>query len=137
MQRMHWTTMPQLSASTDVTGATVLVVEDEDLVRMPIAEYLRDCGYHVLEAGDAREAIGLVDAGDPVDLVFSDVRMPGNMDGFGLARWMHEHYPEVPVLLTSGFNNSRDSAGLEEVRVIRKPYSQTQVADRIRHMIDR
>jgi CheY-like chemotaxis protein len=59
---------------------TVLVVEDEMMVRMPIAEYLRDCGYNVVEAADASEAIAAVDAEGPVSLVFSDVRMPGKMD---------------------------------------------------------
>jgi CheY-like chemotaxis protein len=125
--------LAEMHANTDpdtVHAATVLVVEDEDLVRMPIAEYLRDCGYNVLEAGDAREAIGLADE-DHVDVVFSDVRMPGEMDGFGLARWFRMHHPEVPVLLTSGYNTSWASEA-EPVRLIGKPYSQRQVLERIR-----
>ena len=117
-------------------AATVLVVEDEALVRMPIAEYLRDCGYNVLEAEDAGEAIGVVDGEEPVDVVFSDVRMPGNMDGFGLARWIHDHHPEVPVLLTSGYSTPRDGDAAR-VRLIEKPYSQAQVVDRIRALIHR
>ena len=72
---------------------TVLVVEDEMMVRMPIAEYLRDCGYTVLEAADASEAIATINAEGPVSLVFSDIRMPGKMDGFGLAEWFQSHYP--------------------------------------------
>jgi PleD family two-component response regulator len=66
---------------------TVLVVEDEMMVRMPIAEYLRDCGYSVVEAANASEAIAAVDAEGPFSLVFSDIRMPGKMDGVGLAEW--------------------------------------------------
>ena len=77
------------------------------MVRMPIAEYLRDCGYNVLEAADASEAIAAVDAEGPVSLVFSDIRMPGKMDGVRLAEWFQSHYPEVPVLLTSGYNGGR------------------------------
>ena len=112
---------------------TVLVVEDETMVRMPIAEYLRDCGYNVVEAGDANEAIAAMDPVSPVSIVFSDVRMPGQMDGFGLAEWFRSHYPGVPVLLTSGYNGGRSlsAAAIPGVRFIEKPYSQTQVARRI------
>jgi CheY-like chemotaxis protein len=118
---------------------TVLVVEDEMMVRMPIAEYLRDCGYHVVEAGDASEAIAVMDAEEPVSLVFTDVRMPGKMDGFGLAEWFRSNYPAVPVLLTSGYNGGRSlpAASIPGVRFIEKPYSQNQVARRIAALLDR
>lgn len=112
---------------------TVLVVEDELMVRMPIVEYLRDCGYHVLEAGDANEAIAATDADAPVNLVFTDVRMPGKMDGFALADWFRSHHPEVPVLLTSGYSGGRGlPAGSPRGNdFIEKPYSQKQVERRI------
>ncbi len=112
---------------------TVLVVEDEIMVRMPIAEYLRDCGYNVVEAADANEAIAALDAEGPVSLVFSDVRMPGKMDGFGLADWFRSHHPDVPVLLTSGYNGGRSlaAASVPGFRFIEKPYSQIQVERRI------
>jgi len=117
-----------LHDQTDVLGTrvmtepTVLVVEDEQMVRMPIAEYLRDCGFRVIEAGDALEAIALLQSADHVDVVFSDVQMPGNMDGFALARWFRQYHPEVPVLLTSGYSTARVLSG--DVKVIGKPYSQ-------------
>jgi len=112
---------------------TVLVVEDEVMVRMPIAEYLRDCGYHVLEAADASEAIEMMRAEGGVSLVFTDIRMPGKMDGVGLAEWFRAHYPGVPVLLTSGYNGGRPLAPdvMSRNRFIEKPYSQSQVARRI------
>jgi CheY-like chemotaxis protein len=113
-------------------SSTILIVEDETMVRLPIAEYLRDCGYHVLEAADASEAMAVVNS-DQVDVVFSDVRMPGGMDGFGLARWLQQNHPEVPVLLTSGWIGTSVQAedAPREVRLIEKPYSQAQVARRI------
>jgi len=126
--------MPSRLSATDPRPPTVLVVEDEALVRMPISEFLRDCGFNVLEAADADQAMDLVDAGDPVDVVFSDVRMPGSKDGFALARWIRDHHPETPVLLTSGYNTSRDG-GLAEVRLIEKPYSQAQVLDRLQRLL--
>ena len=117
---------------------TVLVVEDELLVRLPIAEYLRDCGYQVVEACDAAEAIAVVNDIGPVSVVFTDVRMPGKMDGFDLARWFQANYPGTPVLLTSGFNNSRQaySASPFGGRLIEKPYSQIHVAKRIAALLD-
>jgi DNA-binding response OmpR family regulator len=115
--------------------ATVLVVEDELFVREPIVEYLRDCGYHVLEAGDANEAISVIDSTDAVDVVFSDVRMPGEMDGFALAKWLRANHPEVSVLLTSGYHASRHVGGMDGVRLIEKPYSQGQVLGRIRALL--
>lgn len=117
---------------------TVLVVEDEMMVRMPIAEYLRDCGYNVVEAGDASEAIAAMATDGPVSLVFSDVRMPGKMDGFGLAEWFRSHHPAVPVLLTSGYNGGRNlsAACIPGSRFIEKPYSQLQVAGRIAALLD-
>lgn len=117
---------------------TVLVVEDDMMVRMPIAEYLRECGYTVLEAGDAAEAIETVHAADQVNLVFSDVRMPGTMDGFGLAHWLGSHYPHIPVLLTSGYTSScgLSADGAQGVRLIEKPYSQAYVARRIHDLLE-
>ncbi|MEA2816833.1 MAG: hypothetical protein QOI93_4534, partial [Rhodospirillaceae bacterium] len=62
---------------------TILVVEDEILVRTVIAAYLRDCGFDVVEAGNADEAVRVLEAGIRIDIVFSDVNMPGSLDGFG------------------------------------------------------
>jgi CheY-like chemotaxis protein len=117
---------------------TVLVVEDETMVRMPIAEYLRDCGYNVVEASDASEAIAVMRADEHVSLVFSDVRMPGRMDGLGLAEWFRSHHPGVPVLLTSGYSGGENmqARSAPGVRFIEKPYSQTQVERRIAALLD-
>jgi CheY-like chemotaxis protein len=69
--------------------------------------------------------------------VFSDVRMPGQMDGFALARWLRRNYPELPVLLTSGYNGVRGLTPdlAREIKVIEKPYSQAQVARRIEALL--
>ena len=116
---------------------TVLVVDDDLLVREPIADYLRELGYEVLEAGDAHEAISVVDHADRVDLVFSDVRMPGELDGVGLAQWVRSHRPELPVLLTTGYDASGWADGElgREVRLLQKPYSQAQVLGHIKRLL--
>lgn len=110
---------------------TVLVVEDETMVRMPVAEFLRDCGYHVVQAANAVEAIAAMSSGAAVSLVFTDIRMPGTMDGLGLADWVHTHHPGVPVLLTSGYAGGRSLPPESGERFIEKPYSQAVVAQRI------
>jgi CheY-like chemotaxis protein len=122
---------------------TVLVVEDEPFVREPISEYLRDSGFRVLEADNATQAMAMIDAvagGEvlPVDLVFSDVRMPGEIDGFDLAAWLGAHHPDLPVLLTSGYYGARNRAEpwLHGTPLIEKPYSQAQVLSRIRALLE-
>ena len=82
-------------------GETVLVVEDEVLLRLSIAAYLRDCGYRVIEAADADEAVVVLKQPElDIDVLFTDVEMPGAMDGFGLAQWTRANRPGLDVILT-------------------------------------
>jgi len=135
---MDTMTMPSRHDLSALVMPTILVVEDDPLVRMPIAEYLRDCGYNVLEADDASEAVSLIDGGHDVDLVFSDIRMPGLMDGLELARWVRRTHPGLPVLLTSGYTGNRAlERELGQGRLIGKPYSQAQVARHIQALLGR
>ncbi len=134
-----------LAAARDLSSITdsgddrpvVLVVEDEVLVRMVIAEYLRDCDYVVIEAGSAQEAIALFKADIEVDIVFSDVQMPGSMDGFALAQWVRQNRPGVDVILTSGAANAADRAGdlCEEGPLMQKPYESDEVHNRIKQLL--
>src|SRR5262249_10815606 len=74
--------------------------EDEVLGRMPISQYLRDCGYRVIDAANAQEAVTVLSYEETVvDGVFTDIEMPGALDGFGLAKWVREHRPGVEVIL--------------------------------------
>src|SRR5687767_15993857 len=91
--------MPE-TAETMKRPETILVVEDNVLIRMVIATYLRDCGFRVIEAVNADEAIVVLEQSEiRIDVVFSDVEMPGTLDGFGLNRWVREHRAHVPVIL--------------------------------------
>jgi CheY-like chemotaxis protein len=76
----------------------VLIVEDDVLVRFSIADYLRDARYALIEAANAVEALEVFASGVPVDVVFADVQMPGEMDGLMLVRWVHERHPDIQVL---------------------------------------
>jgi len=81
--------------------ATILVVEDDILTRMAACDHLREAGHRVLEAADAEEARTLLRASEPIEVVFSDINMPG-MDGVALAVWIGKEFPDVKVVLTSG-----------------------------------
>jgi CheY-like chemotaxis protein len=116
---------------------TVLVVEDEWLIRAAIADYLRRCGYRVLEAGNAAEAITALEADASIAIVFSDVQMPGSMDGWGLARWVRRERPAVKVILTSGVARASEAAGdlCEDGPLMEKPYSHIELERRIRMLL--
>lgn len=114
-------------------GATILVVEDELLIQMCIAEHLRDCGYRVFEAAEVDEAIAVLDSQPDIDIVFTDVNMPGDRDGLDLARWLNINRPRVSVIVTSG---RVDAAGVADDLchagpLIGKPYRLNDVAVRI------
>lgn len=81
---------------------TILVVEDEVLIRLMVCEELRDAGLKVIEAENADEALACLRAEIGVDLLFTDIRMPGSMDGVELARRALVNFPALKVLLTSG-----------------------------------
>jgi len=104
------------SRPTDTTGKgarspTILVVEDETLTRIALADYLQEVGYRVLEAVNADEAVTILQRADlAVDLVFTDVRMPGSMNGLALARWIGAHRPGLAVILTSADSKQADVA---------------------------
>ena len=84
-------------------SSTILLVEDELVIRMNVADYLVDRGFLVVEASNATEALGyLTSSVVEIDLVFTDVRMPGKMDGLALARWIQQHRVGLPVIVTSG-----------------------------------
>jgi CheY-like chemotaxis protein len=117
---------------------TILVVEDEPMVRMLLAESLRDAGYRVLEAGNAADAISTLHEDPAVDLVFSDVRMPGELDGFDLARWIKRHTPEMRVLLSSGWHGEGSSSNCcLDAPLVSKPYSQRQLISLIDTLLQR
>jgi DNA-binding response OmpR family regulator len=118
-------------------GATVLVVEDEVLLRLVIAEYLRDCGYRVIEAAHADEAIVVLSEPNlSVDILFSDIEMPGSMNGFSLAQWTRSNRHDVKVILAGSVPRAVNAAvNLCEEGPLPKPYEPQSVHDRIRRLL--
>jgi len=101
-----------------------MLVEDDVMVRLAAAEFLRDCAYRVVEARDANDAIEILSSDELVDVVFSDVRMPGDVNGFELAAWVHAHHPDRHVILTSGYSDQSHIVEFQKYGTFMvKPYS--------------
>jgi len=115
---------------------TILVVEDEALIRMISADVLADAGFRVLEAENADEAIDILKGAEHVRLVFTDIRMPGCMDGLELAAFVHAHWPDVRLVVTSGHTVIPDSQIPHGGRFVSKPYDLTRLVADIRAVID-
>ena len=122
-----------LGGSTLVgAGQTILAVEDDERVRKLTVTRLTQLGYTVLAAGSGAEAIDILAGGRPVDLLFSDVVMPGGMSGFELRAKVQALYPNMPVLLTSGYAEelSREGGAVGEgpLKILNKPYRLAELA---------
>ncbi len=135
--------MAQLGSNMPLTDpkerkAAILIVEDEFLIRMALSDYLQECGYKVYEARNAAEAVQVIQSdGVSIDCVFTDVRMPGEMDGFGLCNWIRKNYPGLLVILTSGdaqkVNSARDLC--EQAPFFAKPYDLEYVVGQLRNLL--
>ncbi|MGE3915927.1 MAG: response regulator [Hyphomicrobiaceae bacterium] len=127
---------PTASGGTE----TILVVEDDDEVRGTVVAMLLDLGYRVLKARDAQSAFAIVESGMPIDLLFTDVVMPGPMRSTELARQTRERSPATAILFTSGYTDNAIVHGgrLDEgVELLSKPYSREQLARRVRQVLKR
>jgi CheY-like chemotaxis protein len=112
----------------------ILVVDDEILLRTMAAEYLRDRGFRVLEAANGDEAVTVLTTPAVIDLVFSDVQMPGEIDGYALAQWVRANRSGIPVLLTSGYHGNRADG---DWPLLVKPYDYEVLLQRIRQLTNR
>ena len=115
--------------------ASILLVEDEVLVRMTLADQLRSAGYVVLEASNADEALDLLHSkGHGVQLLLSDIRMPGRMDGLELARTMRAQHPEIKIVLASGESFSASHWG-DTDGFFPKPYNARRLIEHIKMLL--
>ena len=106
----------------------ILLVEDEPLTRMDACSGLQEAGFEVLDAPDAATAMELVRARRDIAVLFTDVQMPGEMDGLALARAVHAFRPEIRIVVTSGGLRLQDEDLPDHGRFIQKPYEVERVA---------
>jgi DNA-binding NtrC family response regulator len=115
---------------------TILIVEDQALIRMHGADIIEGAGFRVLEASSADEAVDILNTGAAVHLVFSDIDMPGSMDGLELAAFVHVHWPEVRLLLTSGHQKIDNAALLANGLFVPKPWDEIALLGKIRAALE-
>jgi len=116
------------------TRQVVLIVEDEALVRMTAVDMIEEAGFEILEASNGDEAILLLEARRDITVLFTDIEMPGSMDGLRLAQVVRGRWPPIKIIATSGRCVVRDgdlpSGGL----FLPKPYSSTQISSALREL---
>lgn len=115
--------------------STVLVVEDEFLVRMLAVDILCEQGFEVFEACDAADALNLLHREVKIDLLFTDVRMPGEMDGVELAQFARTRWPKLRVIITSGHCGAHPP--LPDISYLSKPYATPQLLALVRSELAR
>jgi len=113
----------------------VLIVEDEFLVRMGTRAAVEMAGFDVLEAGDADEAIAILAVRNDVSLIFTDVHMPGSMDGLKLAHFVTDRWPPVKIVATSARVRITASDLPEGGRFLPKPYSAADITSTLHELI--
>ena len=119
---------------------TILVVEDNEGVRDYARDVLSDLGYRVYDAVDAEEALRLIGNKPPIDLLFTDVVLPGSLNGRDLAVRVRQRYPDLPVLYTTGYTRNAivHQGRLDpDVDLLNKPYTQQDLALKVRELLDR
>ena len=130
----------QLSIPEAASEETILVLEDDDDVRAYSVEILRELGYRVIEAHDGPSALRLLERQTRVDLLFTDVVLPGGMTGAQVAAQARGARPELKVLFTTGYarNAIVHHGRLDQgVQLITKPFSMADLATRVRDILDR
>ena len=130
-------TMPDRD-SKPATIKTILVLDDDVLVRRPIVQLLRECGYRVLEAASTDEAIAILEkTAIPLDVVLSKIDIPRSMNGFGFAQWARSVRPELKILLAG--TPERTVKNVAELcgagPMLKRPYEHRLVLDRIKRLL--
>jgi CheY-like chemotaxis protein len=114
----------------------VLVVEDQALIRMGAVDMVKSAGFEAVEAGNADEAIAILEAQPDIHLVFTDISMPGSMDGLRLANYIRNRWPPILLILASGRVSIDDETLPVGARFFSKPYSEAVVVETMASMFD-
>jgi two-component system, response regulator PdtaR len=132
---MGTATGPIRAAGTARDVRTILVVEDEVLVRLMVAEQLRDADFHVVEAANADEALAVLQFTTDVALIVTDIRMPGSMDGLELAKTVRTAFPQIRIVLTSG-NVLQFTSVYHHDAFVPKPYQPDKIVGLIKTLLN-
>ncbi|MGA1800003.1 response regulator [Sphingomonas sp. 4RDLI-65] len=111
-----------------IPKSVILVVDDDPLVRVHSQFALEDAGFEVVEAGNAADALERLAERPDIAALFTDIRMPGALDGVGLAKTVHARRPDISILVTSGANDGSELALPDAAQFVRKPYTGIQLS---------
>ena len=125
----------ETGSGTDPLPPAVLVVEDEELVRLDSCQRLEDAGFSVLEASGAEEALALLHAHSEIRVLVTDVKMPGWMSGIDLARLVGKEWPEISILVTSAYYTAEEGQLPENMTLIAKPFSPDSLVREVRLLL--
>ncbi|MBW9091717.1 response regulator [Rhizobium wenxiniae] len=114
---------------------SILIVDDEAILRFDLADFFMDAGYHVYDAADADEAIAILEAHDSIRVVLTDVQMPGSMDGMKLAHYIRDRYPPTVLLVTSGMRKIELDEMPENSLFITKPFDPNRLLKHIEEIV--
>jgi DNA-binding NtrC family response regulator len=115
--------------------STVLVVDDDEELRMCVAEVVAEAGFTPVEAANADEAVVILESRSDIALVLTDIQMPGSMDGLGLARNVHDRWPAIKIILVSGQVEVSEHERPINSRFFQKPFSMKQMIEGVKDMI--
>ena len=121
--------------SRALSVSTVLVVEDDEMLRMCAANVVADAGFMAVEAANADEAVAILESRSDIALLFTDIQMPGSMDGLGLARTVHDRWPAIKIILVSGRVEVSERDRPANSRFFQKPFATKQIIEGLQDMI--
>ncbi|MBC7505043.1 MAG: response regulator [Sandarakinorhabdus sp.] len=123
-----------MDQSISLNGRSILIVEDEAIVRFNLADFFEQAGYHVTEAESADEAIVILNRDSSISVVLTDVHMPGSIDGLKLAHYVRDRFPPTVLVVTSGESNPRQADLPTDSVFVPKPFDPQLVLDQIKRM---
>ena len=119
---------------SQAAATTILVVEDEIFVRLAIAEVLRNASFRVIEAGNADEALAVLNSGYSIDALMTDIRMPGSIDGIALAAKVRSAWPHMKIIFVTSHSPAWPDPALFDL-FIGKPYDPARFIQRVRQLL--
>lgn len=120
-----------MGQSKPINTRTILIAEDEAIIRFELTDFFQDAGYVVFEASDADEAISILERETTVRVVLTDIQLPGSMDGLKLAHYVRDRYPPTVLLVTSGLAQINADALPPNTQFIAKPFDPARILRQI------
>lgn len=122
---------------TDNTRLPLLIVEDEMFIRMVAVDALEERGFTIVEAGDAREALEILERSPEIALIFTDINMPGDTDGLDLAAEVAKRWPHIEIIVTSGGVHLAAADVPDSGRFLAKPYATDRLVELVQEQLSR